>query len=129
MIWREHGQAPRVVAAGMHVALEREQNLAAPGVLVALWFHAGMPVVALEFVVGGGHELLSLVFVLADEDHEGGLFGVAEACVAPPVVEEGVVAAQLAEVLVDAAGAVVLDEEDPGARLAVVVIDFEHGVG
>jgi hypothetical protein len=43
-----------------------------------------MPVVALELAVGGGHEVLSLVLVLADEEHEGRLFGVAEACVAPP---------------------------------------------
>jgi hypothetical protein len=35
VIGREHREAPSVVAAGMHVALEREQNLASPGEFVA----------------------------------------------------------------------------------------------
>ena len=68
-----------------------------------------MPAMTGELVIGGRHERLALVLGLAYEDHERGFveFGVFR--VAPPPVEEGVVASELAVVLVDAAGAVVLD--------------------
>jgi len=49
--------------------------------------------------------------------------------VAPPPVEEGVVASELAVVLVDTAGAVVLDEEGSNPVFAVGALDLEDGVG
>jgi hypothetical protein len=60
-------------------------------------------------VVGGGHEELALLVVLADEDHVGRVVvaEAGEAGVLVPGGEVGVVAAEFVEVLVYAAGAVV----------------------
>jgi hypothetical protein len=47
--------------------------------------------------------------------------------VEPPQAQEGVVGAELLVVLVDAAGAVVFDEDGP--HVAVVAGEFKHRVG
>jgi hypothetical protein len=73
---------------------------------------ARVPAVARQFAVGRIEELAALVFVLTDEEHEWRLVGVDRGRVAPPRAEEGVVAAELVEVLIDASSAVVLDEEE-----------------
>lgn len=64
----------------------------------------------------------------ADEHDEwhGVLAG--EAGVTPPPAGEAVVPQELLEVLVDAPGSVVLDEEEGGA-VAVTPLDLQHGVG
>jgi hypothetical protein len=46
----------------------------------------------------------------------------------PPPAQEGVVAAELVEVLVNASSAVVLDEQLPAAGL-IGAFDFQDGVG
>ena len=87
-----------------------------PTVLITLGRHIGVPAVSRDLAVGRGEELLPLVLVLADEEHERGLLVVGEGRVAPPAAEEGVVAAELVVVLVDASGAVVLDEQEASRR-------------
>src|SRR5829696_10228376 len=68
-----------------------------------------------------------LLVVLADEQHERGVIVVREHRVPPPPAQEGVVAQELAVVLVDSPGAVVLDQV--GAAATVSALDFQDGVG
>jgi hypothetical protein len=89
----------------------------------------GVPAVAGELAVGGVEEHLALLLVLADEQDPGGVLRAFEVAVAPPPAQEGVVAAQLVVVLVDPAGAVVLDQEQPRCSLGVAAVDLEDGVG
>jgi hypothetical protein len=78
-------------------------------------------------VVGGREELLALVWGLADEYDERETCPVCVGRVARPPAQEGVVAAELVEVLVDSARAVVLDEDR--SYVAVVAGELEQGVG
>ena len=76
-----------------------------------------------EFLVGPRKEVVALCLVLADKQDVGRVALVRELGVAPPRPDEVVVAAELVEVLVGAAGAVVLDQE--GARaFGAVVLDL-----
>src|SRR5688500_2087599 len=86
-----------------------------------------MPQVSGQFPVGGVEERRSLLVVLADEQHERGVIVVREQRVPPPPAQEGVVAQELAVVLVDSPGAVVLDQV--GAAATVSALDFQDGVG
>src|SRR5829696_7442179 len=81
-----------------------------------------------QLVVSAGEEVVALLSVLADEEDVGCVATGPHVGVAPPPGEEGVVAAELVEVLVDAAGAVVLDQEEPWV-LCTIVGDLEGGVG
>ncbi len=81
-------------------------------------------------MVGGGHEELTLLLILANEQHIRRVL-VAEAGkpgVLMPGGEVAVIAAKLVEVLVHAASAVVFEEEGPRPR-AVGAFDLEHSVG
>ena len=53
-------------------------------VFVAVGVDAGVPAVAGELVVGGGHELLALPVVLAHEDDEGRFAELGQWGVVPP---------------------------------------------
>jgi hypothetical protein len=76
-------------------------------------------------VVGGGYEQVALLGLLADEeDVERVLIAEAgEARVLVPGGEVGVVASELVEVLVDASGAVVLEQERR-RRMSVGAFDY-----
>jgi hypothetical protein len=110
------------------VAFVAEEDVAATDVLVAVRAECGVPVVAGEFVVCAGQEVVVLGVVLADEEDEGWLGAAGDFGVSPPPGEVAVVAAELVVVLVGAAGAVVFDKEESRV-LASVVGDFECGVG
>jgi hypothetical protein len=110
------------------VAFVAEEDVATGDVFVLVGGVCGVPVVAGEFVVGAGEEVVALGVVLADEEDEGWLGAFAEFGVAPPPGEVVVVAAELVVVLVGAAGAVVFDQEEPWAVRAIVG-DLECGVG
>jgi len=84
-------------------------------------------VVTGELVVGGGQEAVALFFVLADEEHVRRRPLIAGLRAAPPPGEEGVVAAELLQVLVDPTGAVELDQEGPAA-LAILPRRLDDGV-
>lgn len=111
----------------MGVVFDGEQAVPAADVLVVVGVETGVPAVSGELTIRGGHELLALLFVLADEEDVGRLVAVGVSRVVPPPVQEGVVAAELREVLVDATGAVVLDEECADDDVAIDA--FENGVG
>jgi hypothetical protein len=66
--------------------------------------------------------------VVATEDDERDAVLAGEPGVAPPPTEEAVVAEELLEVLVDAPGSVVFDEEEGGA-VPLAALDLEHCVG
>lgn len=97
--------------AGVGVVLVGKQYPPAAGVDVVGGRGAWVPAVACELAVGGLEEDVALVLVLADEQHPGLGAAVEIARVAPPPAQKSVIAAELLEVLVDAAGAVVLDEK------------------
>jgi hypothetical protein len=123
----KRGELPGFEQPSVGVVLEREEDSSPPNVLVAFETGTGMPAVSRELLIGRRHELLALSFGLANEEHErrrwvAGVWGVA-----PPPAQEGVVAPELLVVLVDAAGAVVLDEDGP--LVAVVAGEFKDRVG
>ena len=70
-----------------------------------------MPEVGGQLDVRAGEEVVALGSVLADEEDVGCVATGPQVGVAPPPGEEGVVAAELVVVLVDAAGAVVFDQK------------------
>src|SRR5215207_4470853 len=123
----ESGELPGFEHAVVGVVLEREENPSPANVLVPIEIGAGMPVVSGELLIRRGYELLSLFLDLAHEEHERRRWQVGVWGVAPPPAQEGVVAAELLVVLVDAAGAVVLDEDGP--QVAVVAGEFKLRVG
>jgi hypothetical protein len=102
------GTRPSVEAAGVHVLLDREEDPVAADEPVPVVVEA--VVVAGQLVVGRVQELVELVLVLTDEDHVR--LGCVECLLhqVPPPDEEGVVAADLLEVLVDASRAIELDQ-------------------
>jgi hypothetical protein len=59
--------------AEVGVAFVAEEDVAAADVLVLVGGVGGVPVVAGEFVVGAGEEVVALGSVLADEEDEGWL--------------------------------------------------------
>jgi hypothetical protein len=125
---RVRGQAARVQLADVGIPFVAEKYVPAADVPVLVRGMRGMPVVAGELVVRARQEVVALGIVLADEEDEGRLGSLSEVGVAPPPGEVAVVAAELVVVLVCAAGAVVLDKEEP-RMLGCVVGDFECGVG
>ena len=129
MAGRAWGEAPRLENAIVSVALKGEEDATAANVVVLLAWGAWVPAVARQLAVGGIEELAALAFVLADEEHERRLLVVDEGRVAPPRAEEGVVAAELVVILVDASGAVVLDEEQPAADFVALAFELQPGVG
>lgn len=60
----------------MRVALDGEEDASAADMVVLLGRGAGPRAVSRDFAVGGGEELVPLVLVLADEEHERRLIGV-----------------------------------------------------
>jgi hypothetical protein len=124
---REWRESPGFEHAVVGVAFEGEEDASAADVVVLLGWGAEVPTVARQLAVGGVEELVALVFVLADEEHVRRVVAISQG-VAPPGAEEGVVAAELVVVLVDASCAVVFDEELPAAGLGVA-FDFQDGVG
>jgi hypothetical protein len=88
----------------------------------------GVPEVGGEIAVSAGEEVVALLSVLADEEDVRCFATGSEVGLAPPPSEEGVVAAELVEVLVDAAGAVVLDQKQP-RTLPATMGDLERGIG
>jgi hypothetical protein len=76
-----------------------------------------------EFTAGDVEEGVALVVVLADEDDVGRVAVLREPSVAPPPAEQGVVAQEFLEVLVDSAGAVVLDQKRTGSARAARCFD------
>ena len=97
------------------VTFVAEEDSAAPHVFVLIDGARGVPKVGGELAVGAGEEVVALGIVLADEQDVGCVATGTQVGVAPPPAEEGVVAAELVVVLVGAAGAVVLDQEEPRA--------------
>jgi hypothetical protein len=69
--------------AKVGVAFVAEEDVAAADVFVLVGRVCGVPVVAGEFVVGAGEEVVALGVVLADKQHEG-WFGTASAKNGPP---------------------------------------------
>jgi hypothetical protein len=65
------------------VAFVAEEDVAAADVFVLIGGARGVPVVAGEFVVGAGEEVVALGVVLADEEDEG-WFGAAREAADPP---------------------------------------------
>src|SRR4051794_24368583 len=128
MIAWERRQAPDLEAAGVGVALEREQDPPAPDVIGALRACARVPVVPRQLVIGGAHEELALGLVPADEDDERRVVVERLRQALPPPAEEAVVAAELVEVLVDPVGAVELDEE-PAVALVICALELDDGIG
>src|SRR5215204_1287338 len=111
-VWRH----PSCFGAGeVGVAFVAEEDSAAPHVLVLIDGARGVPEVGGELAVSAGEEVVALGSVLADEQDVGCLATGSQVGVAPPPGEEGVVAAELVVVLVGAAGAVILDQEEPRA--------------
>src|SRR4051794_10085781 len=74
--WRVGGESPGLEDTVMRVALDREEDASAADMVILLGRGAGAPAVARDFAVGGGEELVPLVVVLADEEHERRLIGV-----------------------------------------------------
>ena len=128
MTVRERRETQGLERSGVHVAFEREEHSPAADVLVAVGVDAGVPAMSGKLVVGGGHELLALLAVLAHEDNEGRFAEIGARGVLPPRVEKAVVATELAVVLIDPAGAVVLDQQHVRPWLVACALDLEHGV-
>ena len=104
---RQRGQQVRRWIAVADVALEDEERLVSRGVALLVPALGVGEEVAGELGVGGEHEASPVLGVLADEDD----VRAAEVGRAPPDDEQRPVAQELVEVLVDAAGPVVLDKE------------------
>jgi hypothetical protein len=95
------------------VVLDGEEDVLPARELAIVRLGTGMPPLARHFEIRGLEELLTLVCILADEDHERRFLIECAVGQVPPPGQERVVAAELLEVLVDPARAVVLDEEPP----------------
>src|SRR4051794_7406479 len=107
-------EEPDVRAGLVHVVLDAERDPAPTDVVVLV---APRPRhVADQLAVRGVDEQEAVISVLAHEDDARRLVEAAEVRVAPPVVQEAVVAAELVVVLVNAARAVELDEVRPGGE-------------
>jgi hypothetical protein len=111
----------------VHIGLGGEECSLPPHVEVFLGWSGRVPEPAGQLVVCSVHELLAVIFVLADEDDEGSI-AVRVRRVLPPPAKERVVAPELLEVLVDAPGSVVLDEEH-AAAIAVGPRHLQHRGG
>ena len=77
------------------VAFVAEEDVSAADVFVLPGGVCRVPVVAGEFVVGAGEEVVALRVVLADEEDEGWFGAARKLGVAPPAGEVAVVAAEL----------------------------------
>lgn len=113
----------------MDVEFDGEEDSTAPAG-VALARCGWVPPVAAEFVVGRLHEELALVLVLADEQHVGGRLiapGTGKARLVMPAGKESVIPAEFVVIFIDAAGAVVLEQDGPWGR-PLWPLDLEYGV-